>query len=165
VRLLGIERRVLTVGPLDLMDGTPILDIKPYLPKVDAFPDSGAGWVEEVERELAEAVPYELEVTQMAASQLDWLRENFAIDFTERAFGLLRRDPSPHRTRRILQLGDGRFRMACGAWRLYYHLEGRTVRILSVGKGYSNERLAAEYAADITHGDAQRAFAVRWPEP
>lgn len=165
VRLLGIEGRVLTVGPLDLMDGTPILDIKPYLPKVDAFPDSRAGWVDEVERELAEAVPYELEVTQMAASQLDWLRENFAIDFTERAFGLLRRDPSPHRTRRILQLGDGRFRMACGAWRLYYHLEGRTVRILSVGKGYSNERLAAEYSADITHGDAQRAFAVRWPEP
>ena len=164
VRLIGIEGRVLTVGPLDLMDGTPILDIKPYLPTVDAFPESAAGWVDEIERELAEAVPCEIEVFEPALQQLLWLREEFGIDFTERAFAVLRNDPSPHRTRRILQLKDGRLRMACGAWRLYYEVVERTVRILSVGKGYSDERLAAEYAADITHGDAQRAFAVRWPE-
>lgn len=40
VSLLAVEALALTVGPLDLVDGTPIFDIKPYLPRVDAFPDA-----------------------------------------------------------------------------------------------------------------------------
>ena len=31
----------------DLLDGTPLLDIKPYIPRFDSFPDSQAGWFEE----------------------------------------------------------------------------------------------------------------------
>ena len=31
---------------IDLLDGTPIVDLKPYLPMVDAFPDAGHGWLE-----------------------------------------------------------------------------------------------------------------------
>ncbi|HLU40238.1 MAG TPA: tRNA (N6-threonylcarbamoyladenosine(37)-N6)-methyltransferase TrmO [Planctomycetota bacterium] len=46
VRLLRIERRVLHVGAHDLLDGTPVLDIKPYVPAYDAIPDARAGWVE-----------------------------------------------------------------------------------------------------------------------
>ena len=33
---------------IDLLDGTPILDIKPYIPYCDAFPDAKAGWVDEL---------------------------------------------------------------------------------------------------------------------
>jgi len=36
----------LHVRGLDLLDQTPVLDIKPYLPFVDAFPDAGHGWLE-----------------------------------------------------------------------------------------------------------------------
>ncbi len=35
------------VRGIDVLDGTPILDIKPYLPMVDAWPDAGHGWLEE----------------------------------------------------------------------------------------------------------------------
>jgi tRNA-Thr(GGU) m(6)t(6)A37 methyltransferase TsaA len=34
------------VRGIDLLDGTPLLDIKPYLPSVDAWPDAGHGWLE-----------------------------------------------------------------------------------------------------------------------
>ncbi len=34
------------VRGVDLLDGTPILDLKPYLPRVDAWPDAGHGWLE-----------------------------------------------------------------------------------------------------------------------
>jgi tRNA-Thr(GGU) m(6)t(6)A37 methyltransferase TsaA len=34
------------VRGLDLLDETPILDIKPYLPRFDAWPDAGHGWIE-----------------------------------------------------------------------------------------------------------------------
>ncbi|MBR4549347.1 MAG: tRNA (N6-threonylcarbamoyladenosine(37)-N6)-methyltransferase TrmO [Oscillospiraceae bacterium] len=49
VRLLGIETDpalgpVLRVGGADLMDGTPIYDIKPYLPYADSRPEASAGF-------------------------------------------------------------------------------------------------------------------------
>jgi tRNA-Thr(GGU) m(6)t(6)A37 methyltransferase TsaA len=49
VRLLRIEKRVLHIGSHDLLDGTPVLDIKPYIPYADAVPDARAGWVDELD--------------------------------------------------------------------------------------------------------------------
>ncbi len=46
VELLGREGRVLRVAGLDVLDETPLLDIKPYVPEFDAFPDSSAGWLD-----------------------------------------------------------------------------------------------------------------------
>jgi len=46
VRLLRIEHTLLTVVGVDILDGTPVLDIKPYVPEFDAFPQSRAGWLE-----------------------------------------------------------------------------------------------------------------------
>ncbi len=48
LRIERIEPRALVVRGIDLIDGTPILDIKPYIPYADAFPDARAGWVDEV---------------------------------------------------------------------------------------------------------------------
>ena len=36
------------VRGIDLLDGTPVLDIKPYVPYADAFPDAKAGWLDEI---------------------------------------------------------------------------------------------------------------------
>ncbi len=51
VRLLGIEKTedgtVLRVSGADLMDGTPIYDIKPYLPFTDSHPDAVGGFADE----------------------------------------------------------------------------------------------------------------------
>jgi tRNA-Thr(GGU) m(6)t(6)A37 methyltransferase TsaA len=51
VELLRVEGTSLHVRGVDLLDGTPILDIKPYVPYADAFPDSRAGWIDEIPRE------------------------------------------------------------------------------------------------------------------
>ena len=40
VLLLGVEGCAVRVRGLDAIDGTPVLDIKPYLPEYDAFPDA-----------------------------------------------------------------------------------------------------------------------------
>ena len=49
VLLDRVENGVLYVRGLDLIDGTPVLDIKPYVAYCDAFPDSSAGWVDELD--------------------------------------------------------------------------------------------------------------------
>ena len=50
VRLLSVERdekrSVLTVAGADLLDGTPIYDIKPYLPFSDSHPDAVGGYAD-----------------------------------------------------------------------------------------------------------------------
>lgn len=40
VPLLGVERATLRVRGLDAIDATPVLDIKPYLPEYDAYPEA-----------------------------------------------------------------------------------------------------------------------------
>lgn len=43
--LKDIRDGTLAVSGLDLLDGTPVLDIKPYIPAFDSIPGAGAGWV------------------------------------------------------------------------------------------------------------------------
>ncbi|ALB71758.1 tRNA (N6-threonylcarbamoyladenosine(37)-N6)-methyltransferase TrmO [Cronobacter muytjensii] len=51
VELQGIrtekEHVILTLGGLDLVDGTPVVDIKPYLPFAEALPDARAGYAQQ----------------------------------------------------------------------------------------------------------------------
>lgn len=49
VELLAIDGRTLRLRGVDLLDGTPILDIKPYVPYADAFPEARAGWIDAVD--------------------------------------------------------------------------------------------------------------------
>jgi tRNA (Thr-GGU) A37 N-methylase len=44
VRLLGVEGTTLSVQELDCLDGTPLIDIKPYFASTDAAPDAVTGW-------------------------------------------------------------------------------------------------------------------------
>lgn len=44
VRLLARRDTVLEVAEIDVLDGTPLLDIKPYVPDFDSRPDAHAGW-------------------------------------------------------------------------------------------------------------------------
>ena len=41
------NRIELVITGCDLIDGTPVLDIKPYIPYADSIPDSSAGWADE----------------------------------------------------------------------------------------------------------------------
>ena len=48
VRLLKIEGNILHIENIDILDGTPLLDIKPYVPEFDQYPADRVGWLEKV---------------------------------------------------------------------------------------------------------------------
>ena len=88
VKLEGIEQEgslglVLHVSGVDLMDGTPIYDIKPYLPYADSIPMARDGFVGERERA-------QLEVTIPQA-----LLERIPQEKREGLIGALKSDPRP----------------------------------------------------------------------
>ena len=88
VRLLGVEHTqeygtVLHVGGADLMDGTPIFDIKPYIPYGDSHPEATGGFTDKAKDFLLEVV--------FPGEWLGLLPE----DKREAALGVLRHDPRP----------------------------------------------------------------------
>jgi tRNA-Thr(GGU) m(6)t(6)A37 methyltransferase TsaA len=56
VRLLSVEGNVLTVADVDMIDGTPLLDIKPYAPAFDCYQVKRSGWLDKApkSRQLAD---------------------------------------------------------------------------------------------------------------
>jgi len=46
VRLLNIENNILRLAELDILDDTPLLDIKPYVPQYDNYPVRRCGWLD-----------------------------------------------------------------------------------------------------------------------
>jgi tRNA-Thr(GGU) m(6)t(6)A37 methyltransferase TsaA len=48
VRLLQVQGLMVRVRGLDMLDGTPVLDLKPYIPYADSIPSAKAGWVDEL---------------------------------------------------------------------------------------------------------------------
>jgi len=61
VKLIGVEHTanegtVLHVAGADLMDGTPIFDIKPYIPYSDSFPDASGGFTDTADDYILEVV-------------------------------------------------------------------------------------------------------------
>jgi len=52
VRLLSVHDDRLDVADIDVVDGTPLLDIKPYVPEFDSYPGSKAGWFDESRSQL-----------------------------------------------------------------------------------------------------------------
>lgn len=44
VKLIAVNGCELVIEGIDVVDGTPLLDIKPYVPEFDCFPDEKSGW-------------------------------------------------------------------------------------------------------------------------
>ena len=72
---------VLVVRGADLMDGTPIYDVKPYVKYADSHPDALCGYVDTLqERRLAVSIPEEIENELNKSGVLEVLREVLSLD-------------------------------------------------------------------------------------
>lgn len=163
VRLLGVEDRRLILGPCDLVDGTPVLDIKPYVPSYDAFPDAEAGWIDALDAKLNQPPIFVVSFSAHAQEQAGWLREQWRIDFIERLTELLSRDPTPHRTRRIKRRAAELMEIGCGAWRAVFQVNESQVNVLALEPAYPLRFLLRDGYEHVPDREAQLAFLARWP--
>jgi len=164
VKLLGVEKRILIIGPCDLMEGTPIFDIKPYIPAYDSFPGSAAGWTDEVDDGFDGPPRFTVKLLPLAVAQADWLRSNWTVEFTPRLLELLSRDPSVHRGRRIRRRNESQLVIGCGAWRAVYRVEGAAVEIDSLEAAYPLRFLEDPNRHGIPDQEAQLAFIAHWKQ-
>lgn len=163
VQLVAVEKRRLILGPCDLVDGTPIFDIKPYIPAYDSFPEEKSGWITEVDAALAAPPLYQIHYSLRAEAQAAWLQAKWQIDFRPRLEELLGRDPTPHRTRRIKRCADGSYTIGCGAWRARFGIEDQLVKISLLEPGFPLRFLHREGNELIPDRLAQLDFLEKWP--
>ena len=121
VRLLKIENGQLIVSGADLLDGTPIYDIKPYLSFSDSHPDAINGFAEETKN-------YHLEVALPKRENFsEWPDEKTMNDIVE----ILRQDPRP-----AYQEDPTReYKMDYSGWCITFVVDGPILTIRNLSKG------------------------------
>ena len=164
VPLLEVRGRTLILGPSDLVDGTPVFDIKPYIPAYDAFPEASSGWTGEVDALYAAPAGYSVSLAPLASDQAAWLACEWDIDFLPRLREILAQDPTPHRTRRIKRHPGGTWMIGCGAWRGVFEVEGSSVTVTAIEPGYPAHFLEDPDRTGIPDREAQLSFLLLWPE-
>lgn len=148
-----LERRrglILEVSALDILDGTPVFDLKPYVPYTDVIQDANGGWPEQV------APPtYAVLFTPLAERHLTFLGsrgEALKLEL-ERVLSL---GPKQPKYRRIRKLDDG-YRIAVEDWRIYFRAANGAITVTHLESGYGAVELENNLATEL---DLHRAFAL-----
>lgn len=164
VRLLEVRGRVLRVADADMLDGTPVLDIKPYLPAVEAYPDARAGWLDALDEDEHAGTRYEVRWTPLADAQCAWLAAR-GVALRDVAERVLAQDAAPHRAyRRVMAHPEAGFQLAVKSWRVRFRTDDRVVTVVRVASGYAPDVVAAAPEGTLEDDAAHRAFHARWPE-
>ena len=156
VRLLKIDGLTLYVDEADLLNETPILDIKPYIPMADAFPNAKAGWVEEQVGDL-----WTIEESEDFAAQNRWIAERSAFDLLSFAQVQLSRGNFSKdvfdSSRRRLTLDENAKTgiLAYRTFRIHFSYDEslRKVCLLKITSGYTAEDLREN--SEDKYGDKQ----------
>ena len=154
VRLERIDGLTLHIRDSDILDGTPILDIKPYVAYSDAHPDAGSGWLE-----VADPLQnYVVQFEPLAESQATWVEANTGLALRERIQSTLALGPEPHPYRRIRNMGEWK-QLAVKEWRVRFTVAGRDVRVHEIYSGFQTAQLTSADESRQPHRD----FNARWP--
>jgi tRNA-Thr(GGU) m(6)t(6)A37 methyltransferase TsaA len=151
VELVRVDGLTLHVVDIDLVDGTPIIDIKPYVAYADSI-DARGGWIEGDANKDPGAV-YSVVFDTLAQTQLAFLNER-GISLQGRLEQALSLGPQPHAYRRIKRDDKGDY-IAIKDWRARFIVNETTITVESIHTGVRPRELAASNNADaIPH----RAF-------
>ena len=130
-KLLSVKGRTIRIENPDMLDGTPVLDIKPYLPHAESHPEARGGWIHDSNEQSAPA--YQVSFSPEVRNLLLKLKGTENSELTTYLTGILSHDPHPHVYRRIKNLDDGSAVIAVKRWRFQFRIEGMTVRVFGVG--------------------------------
>ncbi len=177
VKLVRVDGLVLHIAELDMLDGTPVLDIKPYVPYADAFPNARAGWLDREASRLRSDVnqararqgdaprdpiePFVVRFAPAAIGALQWLAAH-GIDLRPQLEQSLALGPTPHAYRRIRKKSDDESEIALKDFRATFVVRARTITVRSVYSGWSPRELATMDTPEIR---LARAFNARGENP
>ena len=160
MRIVSIDGLTIEVEECDAVDGTPVLDLKPYVPWADAIPGARTGWLEPPEgarpggeRPADPRPTWPVTIADRAREHLAFLCEH-GIDLEERLVYALSLGPQPHAYRRIVEDERG-WRIAVKEWFARFEVRGDRIEVTAIESGVKPRNLAR--AAEI-----HRTFVARF---
>lgn len=160
VKLMGVKGLRVFVGESDLLDRTPILDIKPYIPKADAFPDARTGWLEQTHPD-----PWQVSFEEIAREQMTLIRSLSGLDLENFCRIQLSLDPTSSERKRITEESRGEYAIGCRTWQILFRIseKEKAVRVLRIRSHYTEEELAPGTEDKYGDKDQHRIFLARFP--
>lgn len=136
VKLLAVNGNEIIVDESDLLNDTPVLDVKPYIPKADAFPNATAGWVDE-----QVISKYTLTETELFQKQNSFLQK-FAIDLFSIAKVQLSENPFNIERKRI-KYNDEQTEgvLSYRMFRIHFSIHNTSIELEEIRSGYTSEEL------------------------
>ncbi len=146
VRLINIQGLKITITDSDILDGAPVLDIKPYLPYSDSFPDARTGWVKGSDESTKYIVAFET----LSAEKMLWLKSEANINL--RSFVKLQLEFSPvddtrKRIEKTLSESSEEYILSYRTWRIRYivNIDENAVTVMDVYSAYDDQELFTEF--------------------
>lgn len=141
---------ILHVGYNDILDGSPIYDIKPYHPQADFAADAKISWLDENKQNL-----FKINFSPFAEDQLEWLAKNNLSEIKTFILRQLEYDPLNSKKKRVREQ-MGFWTLAYRTWRIDFNIhesshskdgfdaEDNQIAILGIHSGYTNDDLSPE---------------------
>ena len=159
VKLEKIEGLKIFVQDCDLLDESPVFDIKPYIPAADSFPDSRIGWLE---RAVAPE-QYEVVIQPDALAKILFLKEH-GFDAENFCYLQLGTNPVNSERKRIYQTPDG-YEIGFRTWRISFTLKEKIVEVTNLRSNYSPEELVEGAPDKYNDKWLHREFLIRFGQP
>jgi tRNA-Thr(GGU) m(6)t(6)A37 methyltransferase TsaA len=166
VELIEREDLVLRVQNFDLLDETPIFDIKPYIPYADSFPDARVGWLADLDQEK-----YDVQFTPRAQAQIEFLKGLGIQELQNFLLQQLQFEPLNSKKKRVRLISHSQNEMnstgtgvlAYRTWRAEFSILNRDVSIQNIFSGYTAEDLARNAEDPYRDKDSHRRFLAEFP--
>ena len=129
VKLEKVEGLKIFISESDILDGSPVLDIKPYLPYSDSFPDSKTGWVKSGLQNI-----YEIIFEEKAKKIADKLKKTKDVNLLSYACVQLEFNPIDTTRKRISQSikksnKENQFVLAYQKWKILYVVDDEQKKV------------------------------------
>lgn len=141
VRLLSVQGNKVLVEGGDLIDGTPILDIKPYVPAFDSVGDASLGWME-----YLNTPELKISYSALAKEQILFLDpDDPSVDIFPRVplakiiQQQLSRSPFASHSKRVKRITETEGIFSYRLWRVLFEVHAGQVHVLEVSNAYLPE--------------------------
>ena len=155
VKLANRSGLTLNLEETDLLDGTPILDIKPYIPEIDSFPNAAAGWRDNVKKDA-----YKVIFTEPAINKAHFIGTHSEVEIENFCRIQLAYDPLSDKRKRIEKISGSLYSIGCRTWKIFYSCDNtaKTVTVSDVFSNYTADELRENTPDKYADKDVHRLF-------
>jgi len=135
VTLIQVKGLTLEIGPNDILNGSPIFDIKPFHPEYDIAPNAKIDWLDSAtfKKNIISFSPF-------AESQLNFLETNGVTELRTFIIRQLEFDPTNKNKKRVEQQPHY-WVLAYRTWRVDFTFSENKIGVLSISSGYTEQEL------------------------